>query len=246
MVKLQHSQAGLLLIRQQSRIMLPLDKAVVTLGRRQADILIDDPRASGSHAEIRLEGKKHKLLDLNSTNGTLVNQKKVKEVILSDQDIIEIGSTVLCYFADVRDFHGEAEEMTHSQKRAAPSPESRVADFQEVSRVTEWSTTSKKIPLYPIRLEVIQGESSGLAQDYQKIQVTIGRIGCDFVLSDKDLSRKHCLIEMLSRSSVFLKDLNSTNGTYLNGDAVSVSRLQDGDLIGIGSSIIKFQLKEPS
>lgn len=245
MAKLHHSQAGLLLIRQQSQIMLPLDKAVVTLGRRQADILLDDPRASGSHAEIRLEGKKHKLVDLNSTNGTLLNQKKVKEVFLSDQDIIEIGSTVLCYFADIRDFHGEASEMTHSQKRA-PSAQAKPADFHDVSRVTEWSTTSKKVPLHPFRLEVVQGESSGLAKDYQKIQVTIGRTDCDFVLSDKDLSRKHCLIEMLSRSSIFLKDLNSTNGTYLNGDPVTVSRLQDGDLIGIGSSIIKFQLKEPS
>jgi pSer/pThr/pTyr-binding forkhead associated (FHA) protein len=222
--------------------MLPLDREIITLGRRQADVLLDDPRASGAHAEIRREGKKHRLVDLGSTNGTLLNQKKVREAILSDQDVIEIGSTVLCYFADIRDFHGEADEMTHSQKKPAPK---KVPEFQELSRVTEWSTTSKKIPIHQISLEVIQGEDLGRQMDFQKIQVSIGRTGCDLTLSDRDLSRKHCMIETLSRSSIFVKDLNSTNGTFLNGDPIKTSRLQSGDLIGIGSTIIRFDLKDP-
>jgi len=223
--------------------MIALDRDIVSLGRRQADILLDDPRASGAHAEIRREGSGHKLVDLGSTNGTLLNQKSVKEARLSDQDVIEIGSTTICYFSDIRDFHGEVEEATQTQKRKEPLPPEEPSIHAEQSRVTDWSTTSQKIPMHTVELEVLQGESKGMKSSFQKSQITIGRTGSDVVLRDNDLSRSHCMIEILSRSSVFLKDLGSTNGTFLNGEKIGVSRIRSSDLIGVGSTILKFELK---
>ena len=41
---------------------------------------------------------------------------------------------------------------------------------------------------------------------------------------------------------IFLRDLGSTNGTYHNGRRISVSRLQTGDTIGIGRTVLKLQV----
>lgn len=222
--------------------MLPLDREILTLGRNQADILLDDPRASGLHAEIAWVSGKHRIRDLESTNGLFINQKKLKEAWLTDQDVIEIGSTTFCYFQDRRDFHGDSEELTQGRKLS----EAEKQEFQDVSRVTEWSTTSKKLPSYRIELELIDGEKPTQSFSFQKMQISIGRSGCDISLPDVDLSRKHCVIEVLSRSSIFLKDMNSTNGTFLNGERVNVSRLQAGDLIGLGGSVLKFSIHAPN
>ena len=42
---------------------------------------------------------------------------------------------------------------------------------------------------------------------------------------------------------IFLRDLGSTNGTYHNGQRVSVSRLRNGDTIGVGRSVLKLDIR---
>ena len=76
----------------------PLVKPVSVLGRsRECDIVVADNNVSRQHAEIRAEGGVHWLVDLDSTNGTLVNGKKVKRVQLDSGDRIELGSTELVF-----------------------------------------------------------------------------------------------------------------------------------------------------
>ena len=75
-----------------------LVKPVSVLGRsRECDIVVPDHNVSRQHAEIHLEGGAHWLVDLDSTNGTLVNGKKVKRVKLEAGDRIEVGSTELVF-----------------------------------------------------------------------------------------------------------------------------------------------------
>jgi hypothetical protein len=76
----------------------PLVKPASVLGRsRDCDIVVPDHNVSRQHAEIRLEDGLHWLVDLDSTNGTLVNGKKVKRVKLEAGDRIEVGSTELVF-----------------------------------------------------------------------------------------------------------------------------------------------------
>ncbi len=64
----------------------------ITIGRRKSnDVIIDDEKASGRHAEIVLEDGQFLLKDLNSTNGTLMDGRPVTEVALSANDIVRIG-----------------------------------------------------------------------------------------------------------------------------------------------------------
>jgi len=74
-------------------------------------------------------------------------------------------------------------------------------------------------------------------------KITIGRDSSNvIVLTDKDVSRKHAEIQIKSKGP-FIKDLGSTNGTFVNNERISGERLlQIGDLISMGSNI--FILKQ--
>lgn len=68
----------------------------LTIGRDpENDIVLDDRRVSRRHAEIRLRLGRYTLYDLQSTNGTFVNDRRVAEVVLSDGDRIAIGGSEL-------------------------------------------------------------------------------------------------------------------------------------------------------
>jgi FHA domain-containing protein len=70
------------------------DRAVI--GRLSgSEVEIEDPGASRQHAEIRRQGENYVVVDLGSTNGTLVNDAPISEATLEDGDRITIGRTVL-------------------------------------------------------------------------------------------------------------------------------------------------------
>jgi hypothetical protein len=76
----------------------PLTKPEVVLGRsREADIRLADPNVSRKHAAIRRIGSAYWVADLGSTNGTLVNGRRVTRHELEDGDRITLGSTELVF-----------------------------------------------------------------------------------------------------------------------------------------------------
>jgi diguanylate cyclase (GGDEF)-like protein len=65
-------------------------------------------------------------------------------------------------------------------------------------------------------------------------QYSIGRADdCGIVLSSKDVSRRHAVITN-EGSQYFVEDLDSTNGTFVNGQRVTKAALQPGDEISVG------------
>lgn len=73
-----------------------------------------------------------------------------------------------------------------------------------------------------------------------KDKTTLGRRPYnDIVIDNLAVSGEHAVLQMTG-GEVFLEDLNSTNGTYLNGKAVKKQQLQNGDSIEIGKYKIKF------
>ena len=77
---------------------LPLGPEPLAIGRDpQNDIVVDDRRVSRKHAEIRLRLGRYTLYDLQSTNGTFVNGRRVAEVVLSDRDRINVGGVELVF-----------------------------------------------------------------------------------------------------------------------------------------------------
>jgi predicted Zn finger-like uncharacterized protein len=72
----------------------PVSKAQMIIGRSNADITIRDPEASRSHAELAVMGERIILRDLNSTNGTYVDEERVESTTLENRSEFRIGSTV--------------------------------------------------------------------------------------------------------------------------------------------------------
>jgi len=73
-----------------------------------------------------------------------------------------------------------------------------------------------------------------------KDRTTLGRRPYnDVVIDNLAVSGEHAVMQM-SGVDVFLEDLNSTNGTYVNGKAIKKQQLQNGDTIEIGKYKIKF------
>ena len=68
------------------------EKTEVTIGRIASnDIQIDNVAVSAHHARIVQDGRHYVIEDLNSTNGTFVNEKKISRRVLKENDVITIG-----------------------------------------------------------------------------------------------------------------------------------------------------------
>ncbi|HTX70628.1 MAG TPA: DUF3662 and FHA domain-containing protein [Thermoleophilia bacterium] len=75
-----------------------LSEPITVIGRsRRCDIVLTDANVSRQHAEIRRQGDGFMLVDLGSTNGTRVNRRDVKQVVLQHGDRIELGTTELLF-----------------------------------------------------------------------------------------------------------------------------------------------------
>ena len=72
----------------------PLSRAEVTVGRSGTDITVDDPEVSRRHCQIKVFGNRIAILDLQSTNGTFVNGKKVMTAHLGASEQFAVGNTV--------------------------------------------------------------------------------------------------------------------------------------------------------
>jgi len=77
---------------------IPLNQAVITLGRRVENTLVfDDQRVSRFHAQMRAINGRYVLFDLNSTTGTFINGQRTTQGILYPGDVISLGGVNLIY-----------------------------------------------------------------------------------------------------------------------------------------------------
>jgi len=71
-----------------------------SIGRSpECDLVINDPSASRVHAWLEPQGGSWKLIDNNSTNGTYLNERRIKEQLLTNGDQIRIGTTIIVFRA---------------------------------------------------------------------------------------------------------------------------------------------------
>lgn len=88
-----------------------------------------------------------------------------------------------------------------------------------------------------LALAVIRGEEVGRVYPIDRPRMTIGRRDADIVLSDLEVSRIHAAIEVY-RDRVVLKDLGSTNGTYVDEKPIKMAYLQDRSEFRVGSTVL--------
>ena len=91
---------------------------------------------------------------------------------------------------------------------------------------------------------VLEGVDKGRVYKDLPIPVTIGREeGNGLRLNDERVSRFHAKVQM-EDGDIILTDLDSTNGTRVNGSAIQIRRLRPGDQVSIGRSMLLFGTME--
>jgi pSer/pThr/pTyr-binding forkhead associated (FHA) protein/tetratricopeptide (TPR) repeat protein len=116
----------------------------------------------------------------------------------------------------------------------AESPSIEFADGDAKTKVLSNSKVLAK-------LHFPEGTANFLDVELNEGEVSLGRgKNCNVILEDKKASRKHAIIRR-SGAGFTLQDLESANGTFLNGVQVSEQELYGGDVIRIGNTEITFE-----
>jgi len=86
-----------------------LEGSVITIGRDSSNkVQLHDAGVSRHHAEIRRVENRYRLIDLNSSNGTIVNGKRIQEHWLNSGDQIQMGRTLMLFTSPAEESEREA------------------------------------------------------------------------------------------------------------------------------------------
>src|SRR5215472_1322308 len=89
------------------------------------------------------------------------------------------------------------------------------------------------------KLVVLSAGMTGRTHDLKVDKTTIGRVEDNtFQIAEPSVSSHHCEI-ILRGSDVVVKDLNSTNGSYINGEKITESVLKPGQVLRLGQIEIR-------
>ena len=101
-------------------------------------------------------------------------------------------------------------------------------------------TDAKNLFLPPgknIALAVLSGPAKGLVFALEKPWVVIGRTTGDVLINDPNVSRWHCAVEVKG-DVVRVRDLDSTNGTFVGAERISASELRHLSEFRLGESVV--------
>ena len=193
-----------------------LEDDQVDIGRKQGHIRIDDPQLAPLHARLNISLGGAMLTPLERRNGVYLRLRSSLE--LKDEDHILVGRQVLRF-----------EVLPEHERHPRPATEDGVVLFGTPAPAA-WG-----------RLRQLM--ASGLGRDVYHLsrsEIALGREQADLVFADDEfLSRRHAQVTIVNGKPV-LKDLGSSNGTYLRLRAPQV--LVPGDMIRLGDQLLRFEL----
>jgi len=215
-------------------------ESVISIGR-DSSCHVNFPKdltvISRKHAEIVREGNRFKVID-HSTNGTIINGKKVKEAFLKTGDVLIIGEggPKVSFLTETKEGQGEIDNppspeipkqtVTASVKRPVspaqqkeplitPTRESAGAEVKfEPSPPGDISVERVQVPL-----AILFGPT---LQSFYELPVTIGKNpDCDFTLDNPAILDHHAQI-FFSQDRYWVKDLTGQNLVSINQQPVSL------------------------
>jgi diguanylate cyclase (GGDEF)-like protein len=106
----------------------------------------------------------------------------------------------------------------------------------------ETNQSGKKKPCFII----LGGMDVGSVYFLEKQVAVLGRDPtCDFVLKDDGISRKHVEVRQLTGDRIYVKDLHSTNGVFVDGERVEQAMVSDGEKVLLGRrTVLKYTLHD--
>ena len=225
---------------------IELKKDSVSVGRKpDNDIVIDNPAISGHHCRIALEGGTFYVEDLESTNGTYVNQKRVKKSGLHHNDVVGVAKHAIVFLDDAPvEAPAPATERKPAGDATMVISATKQAELVAAAAASHKADGSMRVGLLRVLAGVVgpaeyelKGMSTYIGKS-DRVQIQIKSAG--FFSSTPEVA-----------ASVHRKPegyvLMAVESGYptVNGAAVASSIvLKDGDLIACGGTTMQFVLKD--
>ena len=215
------------------------DTAKIVIGRDPScDFVIDNKLISGTHAKITREHGGYYIEDLGSTNGTLLNGRRISKEFLRLGSEITLGKhRIILTHEGESDFSGEAEEtivpMTDETINLSPAEaESLYRKAREISL----SSLSGELAL-------INGKGSPDKIRLTELMTKVGSAG-DAAFKLKGLFAPSVAFHIEKSEEGFILHVPpGSKKLMVNGNQPSKrSRLKDGDLVDVGSFSFRFRL----
>lgn len=233
----------LIIIENNKERHFELEQKDVTIGRSgKSDIKLDDSKASRNHCKIvfsDLEG--YSIEDLGSSNGTKVNGKPVKKEILAVGDKITIGAANIFFDQIISDDDLKIADDDLKIDLGEDKPAGTPAPAQAPPPQPTAATPEKETPRETKFLLVgLAGEVKG--QEFPiNDSLSIGRRKNNhIILKDEKVSGDHAVVHRQGDVYV-LKDLGSTNGTWIGGRKATEEKLGHGSMFRMGKCVFAFK-----
>ncbi len=212
-----------------------LKQGDMKIGRKPGcEIVLDNLAVSGEHANIFTIGEDSFIQDLNSTNGTFINNKRVAKHHLRNGDTIGIGQHSLVYLqesaraATQRSADDFAKTVVISPMAAAASAPKPVASEPQPADAPSGPNDRQVAALF-----VLDGKISGRRIELTKSVTNLGKTG-----------RPAGTITRTPEGYV-LRAANEEDKPKVNGRPVAQggARLRNGDIIEVAGTRLQFYLK---
>ena len=182
-----------------------LSGETMTIGRDEpADIVVGDAFVSRLHATLSAQGQGWIITDTGSTNGSFVNGERLEANVgrpLSPGDEVVVGHAAFTFEQRL--------EQTERRQETVMLPKPVPGDAGKPQAAPETQVS---------RLTVRVGMAVGQVISLDELPLVLGRVASSGVagLDDEFVSARHAEVYRGPGDAVFVKDLGSTNGTFVN------------------------------
>lgn len=203
-----------------------------TLGRSNADILIDDPKISGTHARVEKNNRNQLvLIDQDSANGVFINDRRVKKVTLIPGVTFELGRTLFRVSQEMAEVEEVIQKTLTWQDNAKES-------------ISGMDIRNKKGPLKiyrfdpAVHLHFLQGIQAGTEVILGYGPRTAGWGSLDIELLDE--KSPEVAFEIFPGADGFAQvKVPQGDVVKINNASQESGSLQSGDMISIGQTLIR-------
>ena len=207
------------------------EKKRISIGRTsENDIVLENRGVSRRHAQIEFNDNAAVIIDNESLNGTFVNNRKISEEILRDNDVVTIGKYNLVYHTEVS-----------RQPSAANLDGTMVLKTKKQKELIQQDQYEKEL-VKQMGGSLLLGEDNTDFSEYQIDHnvTTIGR--AKFVhVHVKGFMLSGIQAKIVKEEEQFLiVNLGRKGKTKVNGEPVNRLALKNGDIIQVGKSVFRF------
>ncbi|MDD3663336.1 MAG: GGDEF domain-containing protein [Candidatus Pacebacteria bacterium] len=153
-----------------------MTKGTAFVGRDPSlDIVVQEESISRRHAELIYDGNNLQIIDLDSTNGTYVNDEKIKTKIISKEDLIRFGNIMFKYLP-----HGNIESVFHDELHNLAHIDGLTGCYNRKYITDYLETEIKRCKTLEIPLSIIIFD----LDFFKTINDTYGHLAGDYILKE--------------------------------------------------------------